>query len=193
MLVNMNIGKLLKFTRFTHQFQQIQRHIFVTGENRRENDLEHSGQLALIAWYIVSSEKLKLNLDLVLKYCLVHDLVEIYAGDRNLFDETGRVGKDQREEMAALKMRKILPEFSQFIKYYRLRSDPESKFVYALDKIITILNIYSDKGRSWKKGKITLEMIIEAKKDKVSFDKTIEEIFWKLVSILEKHRKPLGI
>ncbi len=77
----MNIHSILDFTRFLNSFRAIKRVIFTVGDGEPENDSEHSYQLAMMAWYIISAENLKLDRNLVIKYALVHNLVEVYAGD----------------------------------------------------------------------------------------------------------------
>ena len=109
----MKIQDLIEFTKFTHSFQQIKRVIYANGEDRNENDAEHSYQLAMACWLVVETKKLKLDLNKIVKYALVHDLVEIYAGDTyfystdknmqekklpilNIYLDKGRAGKEIR-------------------------------------------------------------------------------------------------
>ena len=101
----------------------------------------------------------------------MHDLVEVYAGDtpavQKGYEEAKRT-KQEREEKAALRLRKEFgefPELHDLIDAYELRSDEESKFIYALDKIIPVMNIYLDEGHSWKIHDISLDDIIENKKN----------------------------
>jgi putative hydrolase of HD superfamily len=84
----MTIKNILNFVDFTIKFNQLKRTIFATGEDRLENDSEHSFQLAMVSWYIISTKRLKYNIDKVIQYALVHDLVEIYAGDTFLFRQS---------------------------------------------------------------------------------------------------------
>ncbi len=71
---------LFNFTQFLLKFREIKRIVYVD-ESKQENDIEHSYMLAMLAWYIVSTKKLNLDVDKVIKYALAHDLVETYAGD----------------------------------------------------------------------------------------------------------------
>jgi len=74
---------------------------------------------------------------------------------------------------------------------YEKRGDEESRFVYALDKIQPVLNIYTDGGRTWREIGITIQMLIDAKKDKVALSPEVEECFEDLVSLLKKEEKHL--
>jgi putative hydrolases of HD superfamily len=192
----MNLSGILKFTKLTHSFQQIERAIYATGENRKENDAEHSYQLAMVGWYIASSMNLKLDRDKVIKYGLLHDLVEVYAGDTQAFDKDPLVHLSKVDrEMEALKQLKH--EFNEFfemtdlISTYELKDDEESKFIYALDKILPTINIYLDKGRSWQELNLNLEQIIEYKTPKVAAHPEIKKYFEELVEILKQDQQTL--
>ncbi len=191
----MTLKKLLKFVEFTHQFQQVRRVLLVNGEDRQENDAEHSFQLALVAWYLIDAKNLKLDLDMVLKYAIVHDLVEVYAGDTYFFttDQTLKDSKKEREEKAAERIASNFPEMlkiNQIIFDYEKKADEESKFIYALDKILPVMNIFLDNGRSWRKKGVNLEML-RTKDEKVKKSLVIEEIWWELMNELEKNKKSL--
>ena len=187
----MHLEKILKFVNLLNDFRQIKRSPLVNGEDRYENDVEHSYQLAMLAWYIVHSRKLDLNIDLVLKYSMVHDMVEIYAGDTYIYDKDKDYieSKSSREEEALERLRNEFPEFGDiFLIYeqYEKKEDKESCFVYALDKIQPVLNIYMDGGRSWKERKVTLQMLLDNKRDKVTLSPEVKEYFDELVELLKK-------
>ncbi len=186
-----HIKDLLKFVEFTHKFQQIKRVIYVTGEDRNENDMEHSFQLALTAWYLVDSLKLNLNKEKIISYALAHDLVETYAGDVNFHHRTKEINKSkvQNEAAAAKRMKSEFPEFTQLhktIENYEKKADEESRLVYALDKLLPVINIYLDKGRSWKADQITYEMV-RHKDEKIAFSQDIAKLWMQLIPLLENH------
>lgn len=191
----MNLQNILDFTAFTHKFQQVVRTIYATGQDRDENDLEHAGQLALLAWYIASSENLNLNQELIIKYALAHDIVETYAGD-TFFHTTDQALKDSKAEREAAAAKRIQEEFSEFkdlhklIQDYENKADKEAKFIYALDKVIPVLNIYLDNGRSWKRDEVTLEMI-RRKDEKIAESPELFEMWMEFVKLLEDNKKRL--
>jgi len=180
---------IIEFIKFTHVFQKVERMIYVSGTDRNENDLEHSYQLALVAWYLVSLKELSLNTELIIKYAIVHDLVEAYAGDTYFLEsESDRTSKDEAEHKAFLRIRKEFSEFGEMltlIEEYEKKQDEESKFVYALDKVLPVLNIYMDQGRTWHREGLSLGVLASAKRDKVKVSKVISEL-WKE---LEKRMK----
>ncbi|MDQ3018304.1 MAG: HD domain-containing protein [bacterium] len=187
---------ILKFIKLTHDFQKIERINLIKGEERYENDVEHSYQLALIGWYIVSSQKLDLNIDRVIQYSLLHDLVEVYAGDTYAFDADVSVheSKVERERLALVQLKEEFSEFPEMtntIEQYEQRLDEESKFVYALDKIIPPLNMYLDGGRTWQRHSITLDQIIENKTPKVAVHPEIQKYFEQIVALLKSEQDQL--
>jgi len=191
-----NLGGILNIVRLLNQFRLVERSVRVNNAERFENDVEHSYNLAFLAWYIIADNKLDLDRDLVLKYSLIHDLVEVYAGDTYLFttNEEERSTKVQRETDAALRLKQEIPEFAELhelIKRYEEREDKESRFVYALDKIQPMLNIYTDNGRTWKEKGVTVDMLIEYKKEKVAISPEIEMYFNELIELLRDEEERL--
>lgn len=158
------IERLLQFAKLTHDFNQIKRKIFATGEDRWETDSEHSFQLAMVGWFLVESEGLALRKDMVIKLALVHDLVEVFAGDVYAYDSDQGIhqSKKENEKLAAEKLQSIFPDFLEMHKLileYEALSSEEAKFVYALDKLLPEINNYLDGGKSWKYFKISLDQI----------------------------------
>lgn len=192
------IEDLFRFNKLLNDFRGVERQIHIQGDERKENDAEHSYGLAMFAWYIVSSKKLSLDLDKVIRYALAHDLVEVYAGDVFFFksfqDEKVRKIKKEKEAEACVRITKEFPEFKELhntMIAYERREDVESRFVYALDKILPILNIYQAGGRTWREHKVTLEMLLNGKREKVALDPEIKKYFDELVQILKQHEKEL--
>jgi putative hydrolases of HD superfamily len=183
--------ELLRFVEITQHFKAVRRKVILVKEGREENDAEHSHQLALVAWYLITTENLKLDLGLCLKYALAHDLPEVFAGDTPALGKkynTARSLKKEREERAMQKLLYEFPEFDEMhgiLRAYELRTDEESKFIYALDKILPLMNIYLDKGHSWKVHKISLEEIVKDKSEKVKVSPDIKRYY---DLILEKLR-----
>lgn len=179
-----------------HKFRSIERSLLVRNSERSENDVEHSYSLAMLAWYLNETYQINLDSDKLFKYALAHDLVEVYAGDTYFYHNNDQVLKDklQKELEAAHKIKEEFPDFLELhkiIEQYESRADAESKFIYALDKMEPVLNIYLDKGRTWRKNNVTLEMLETAKTSKVSIDPTINKIFKELVQKLKEEESEL--
>lgn len=192
----MHLQDLIQFSELLTKLQHTERVIRVCASDRFENDVEHSYMLALLGWYFVEKGKLKLDSNKVVKYALVHDLVEVYAGDVYFYETDPQVkaNKHKKEQEAAERIKKEFPDFAELhelIAAYESRKDPESMFVYALDKIQPIIQICLDGGRLWKERKVTLDMLIKAKVDKVALSEPVKKIFDELVAFLRTHEKEL--
>lgn len=190
------LPNILNFVRLLNRFREVERVTHSSGGDRRENDVEHSYQLAMLAWYIISTSNLNLNKDLVIQYALIHDLVEVYAGDTYIYSEDSELkeSKIEREKQSLIRLEKEFSEFPDIfslIKKYEEREDKESKFIYALDKIEPVLNIYTNGGRTWKEKKITIEMLVANKKEKVKEDSEMEKLFEKVIELLREEEQDL--
>lgn len=192
----MNIHSILDFIALTNEFRAVERLIYVpNGDTNREineNDAEHSYQLTMLAWYLLSNEDYGLNIDLVIKYALIHDFVEVYAGDTDFYrSDKESNNKKKREKEAAFRLKKEIPGFQDLhasIEDYEDQIDREARFVYALDKLVPILNIYLGGGKLWKDKEVTLERLLEAKIPKIAISPEVESYFKEMVAILEDNK-----
>jgi putative hydrolase of HD superfamily len=149
---------LLKIMHLVNQFKRIERTVYVgnTNPKRFENDAEHSYELALVAWYLNNSFNIGLDTNLLLKYALVHDLVETKTGDFDgyMHKDNPNFEKEKLEnEIKALE--EIQSEFSEFsemnssLKEYEELKSPEAKFIYALDKLIAQVGVTEIDKKTW--------------------------------------------
>lgn len=188
----MNIHSILDFITLTNKFRAVKRVVFIKDEGRLENDSEHSYQLAMLSWYLLSEKKTGIDKDLVIKYALIHDFVEVYAGDTWFYRSKAEdESKKKLEAESAIQLKSDLPEFIDFhqlIEDYENQINPESRFVYALDKIIPIMNIYLDGGDNWKEHKVTLDNLIKNKTPKIAVSPEIEPYYNELVAILKDNK-----
>ncbi len=175
----------LEFLRLLRDFENIERTIY-RPDDRKENDIEHSYQVAMFAWFLSSRFGLSLSLEKLLAYGLVHDLVEVYAGDTPVYNREHSPNtvatKKEREEKALLRIKKEFHHFNGLtdaIHAYETKSDDESIFIYEIDKLLPALNIYLDGGYGWRKLDIVLSDVQEEKRTKVKSTK-------QLVSLLEE-------
>lgn len=188
-----DLDQLLEFVRFTHRIRSVRRAI-IFEDNVHENDMEHQYQLALAAWFLIENDKLLLDKFRCVAMALVHDMVEVYAGDVIAFASKKELQAKAKNEEAALKqLRKDWPKFSslhEILEEYEARKTPESKFVYSLDKLLPIINNYLYEGKIWKKLHINLEQVKVVKEGKIDKNNQINEYYKSLLKILE-HRPEL--
>ncbi len=146
----------LEFILELDKLKNIRRQTLVLHEDRAENDAEHSFHLAVMACILAEHAREEIDVLHVMKMVLMHDVVEIDAGDTYCYDEAGNQTKAEREQKAADRIFALLPEEQE--KEYRglweefeARETPESKFANALDRIHPMLLNYAKGGISWKK------------------------------------------
>jgi putative hydrolase of HD superfamily len=188
------LTKILEFLKFSNQFRTTYRAIYAVGEDRNENDVEHSFQLAIFAWYLIDTLKIKLDSNLAIKYALIHDLDETFDGDKHIFDIVGRVEKEKNARQARKRIMSMFPGWSGYTSLaenYKNLVDTEARFVYCLDKILPVLNIVLDQGRSWHREDTTLAMLVANKREKVSAHPVTQKLWNELEKYLHNHEMKL--
>jgi len=193
--VSKGIDNLIEFIKFTHAIRNIERAIILE-KGSHENDAEHGYQLAMTAWYIIDKDKLKLDKFKAACIAMAHDIVEVYAGDTLAFASSSKLAKaKQKEAQAVQKLKKEWPAFTslhELIDEYENLSSEEAKFVYALDKLVPIINNYLYEGGAWHNHGITFEQMKSIKIGKIDQDARINEYYEQLLRILEKHPELFG-
>lgn len=191
----MDIQQFLKFTEILNVFKRTHRVVKAHDGDRLENDAEHSHQLAVLAMYVISVKKLPLNLEKVISYALVHDLVEIYAGDTDAFGtEEDKLTKHKRETEAQEKLKQEFPEFEELhklIQEYEEKNDPESRFLSSLDKVLPVVNIYLG-DRGWYHHRdMSFDELVGNKREKTKIDETGHELWNQIEKLLENEKNEL--
>ena len=186
------LAKIMEFVSLIHKFQQVKRVAMTPpAQNRWENDVEHSYQLVMLAWYVCTTNQLTLDLDRVLKYALVHDLPEAYAGDTYAYDATDRSDKEVREQEACKSLVANFPEFPELhdlLTAYEKREDAESRFVYALDKLIDPMNNALNNWEPARQKGITLKMQNDYKRPKVAHEPLVADYYEDLVAFIKEQK-----
>jgi putative hydrolases of HD superfamily len=186
--------KLIDFVKFMHEFREIVRYEGSKLGKKVETDSEHSYQVAMVAWFLIDENNLKLNKELCLMYSLAHDLVEVYAGDTFTFDKKRLSSQHKRERIALIKIKKRFPYFKNLIKIienYENKKDKESKFVYAVDKIISPLQIYIEGGKLWHEKKVSFLEAFENKDKKIAVSSDVYKYWQELLKEFKKNKKKL--
>jgi putative hydrolase of HD superfamily len=132
--------------------------------SRRENSAEHSWHLALMAMMLVEHANEPVDLARVLQMILVHDIVEIDAGDTFVYDAAAMVGKAEREEQAAERIFGMLPddqkaEVLALWHEFEARETPEAKYASALDRLAGMLPNAANNGGTWNEHQVTVEQV----------------------------------
>lgn len=134
--------------------------------SKRENDAEHSWHLAVMAMLLEEYCADKVDIGRVIKIALVHDLVEVYAGDTFAYDVKGYEDKEEREKQSADKLFGMLePEQGAFFRElwdeFEAKETPESRYANAVDRLQPLLLNYLTDGHTWKLGDVHAPQILK--------------------------------
>lgn len=162
------LAKQVEFIVEIDKLKQVYRRTWLTDKSRRENDAEHSWHLGVMAVLLLEhARQPPLDLLRVLKMLLVHDLVEIDAGDTFVYDAAGAVDKRARETVAADRVFGLLPpdqaaELRAIWEEFEARQTPEAKYAAALDRFQPMLHNYRTQGKAWQEHGITADQVLAA-------------------------------
>ncbi len=172
----------IKFIVEVDKAKEIMRRTYLTKSQRFENDAEHSWHLALMAPLLKEYIKEDVNIERVINMVIIHDLVEIDAGDTFCYDKEGNLTKRERELKAADRIFNILPKDQAKIIYdlwneFEEMKTIESRYAACLDRIQPILNNIATGGRAWKENGTTKSMVL----GRMSVIKETSNELWELV------------
>ncbi|MBE7027161.1 MAG: HD domain-containing protein [Ruminococcaceae bacterium] len=151
--------KQLSFLVEIDKMKSVFRRTMLIDLTRRENDAEHSWHFALTALVLLEYAKDDVDITRVIKMALVHDLVEVYAGDTFAYDEAGYVDKEERELKAADKIFGMLPddqrdELRALWDEFEDFKSKESCYANAIDRLQPFINNYKTDGYTWREGNV---------------------------------------
>ena len=183
------LKKQMEFIIEVDKLKDIIRQTNLTNGERKENDAEHSWHLALMAVFLSEYAKEPVDVLQVIKMVLIHDLVEIDAGDTYLYDEAGNGTKAAREQKAAERIFNILPgdqaeELFQLWQEFENRKTPESKFANTLDRIQPVLLNDATEGRAWREH----DVCIDQNMSKNEYTSQGSDVLWAFIQeVFEKN------
>ncbi|HEY1686525.1 MAG TPA: HD domain-containing protein [Tepidisphaeraceae bacterium] len=146
------------------RLKAICRRTMLIDRSRDENSAEHSWHIALMAPLLAEYADAKVDLLKVMKMLLVHDVVEIDAGDTYCYDASAHADKAQREQAGAKRIFGLLPsdqatEFRALWEEFEAAKTPEAKFANAMDRLQPLINNFHGEGASWKGNGITVQQV----------------------------------
>jgi putative hydrolase of HD superfamily len=166
----MDINRLeqqLAFIVEIDKLKQIIRQSYITDGTRNETDAEHSWHMAVMAVLLAEHvDQAEIDVLKVIKMLLIHDVVEIDAGDTYCYDTQGKQTQYQRETEAADRLFGLLPadqekEFRSLWEEFEATATPEAKFAAALDRLQPLLLQYHTAGKSWQEHQIVSAKVRE--------------------------------
>jgi putative hydrolase of HD superfamily len=154
------LEKQLNFIRELDRLKMVQRQTWLLDASRKENSAEHSWHIAVMAMVLAEyAPHKRIDVSRVVQMLLVHDIVEIDAGDTFCYDLQARAGQNAREDRAAARLFGLLPEdlaarFHRLRQEFDARQTPEALLAHALDRLQPILHNYHTGGKSWRENGI---------------------------------------
>ena len=163
--IDPRLERQLAFALELDRLKGVLRQTRVTDGARQENSAEHSWHLALCAVLLAEHAPAGADLLRVLKMVLVHDVVEIDAGDAFCYDDAANVGKEERERLAAERIFGLLPvdlanELQALWQEFEEGTSPDARFAVAMDRLQPLLLNFHGQGGSWRHHAITHDRVL---------------------------------
>ncbi|NQD69642.1 HD domain-containing protein [Sphingobacterium shayense] len=168
-MVTERLRQQLDFIKEIDKLKYIQRRTKLFNSDRCENDAEHSWHLAMMTLVLAEHSNLEVDVLKVLKMVLIHDIVEIDAGDTFIYDEVKNHTNTETERLAAQRVFGLLPEnqakeFIMIWEEFEAGLTEEAKFARAMDRIEPLLQNISNNGGTWREFNVGYEKVYEKKK-----------------------------
>ncbi|MCH1982598.1 HD domain-containing protein [Ruminococcus sp. OA3] len=164
--MNERLEKQAAFMLEADKAKNIFRQTHLSGHGRNENDAEHSWHMALMAFLLSEHANQEVDQLRVIKMLLIHDLVEIDAGDTYAYDDAGNETKRQREEKAADRIFGLLPEdqereLRELWEEFEAYETPEALFAHVLDNFQPLTLNDANGGNDWKEHQVKKSQILK--------------------------------
>ena len=190
-MLNSKLLKDIDFIVEVDKMKTVLRQTSLIGIDQRENNAEHSWHIALMAVILEEYSNKSIDILKVIKMLLIHDLVEIYAGDTFCYDLKGNEDKREREVKAAEKIYGMLDrekgsELRLLWDEFESMKTPEALFATSMDRMQPMLNNYYNDGGTWTKYDVEKESIY---KRIAPLEKTSDELWEYMKYVIEDAEK----
>jgi len=160
--------KQIEFIKEIDKLKYIQRRTKLLNSNRNENDAEHSWHLAMMAIILSKHANVEIDVLKVVKMVLIHDIVEIDAGDTFIYDTQKNHVNTDAERLAAERIFGILPkeqadELIEIWEEFEQGESDEAKFARSMDRLEPLLQNVSNQGGTWKEFNVDYQKVYEKK------------------------------
>lgn len=184
---NDELGQEIRFLVEADKLKGIERRTLIVDESRRENSAEHSWHVALAAMTFAPYAAAGVDVAHAMRLLLVHDIVEIDAGDTFAYDKVGYEDKLERETEAMQRLFGLLPDaqqqdFASLWLEFEENETPTAHYANAIDRIMPLLHNYYTKGATWQQHGIRRSQVIERNQ---GIQKGLPELWPYVVDILE--------
>lgn len=180
--MDQRLQKQLEFCLKLDEAKNILRQTHLSQHGRRENDAEHAWHMAVMAYVLRDYANEPVDVGKLLIMCLIHDIVEIEAGDTYAYDEAGKKTQAEREAAARDKLFGMLPadqaaELADLFDEFDEGKSPEARFANAMDNLQPLILNHSNGGKDWIDHQVTYDQVFQRQSrteagSKVLFDYT---------------------
>ena len=158
------ISKQLAFALEIDKVKNVFRQTHLSEHGRNENDAEHSWHMAIMAYLLREYANEDVDIAKVMLMCLIHDIVEIDAGDTYAYDTEAQKTQKAREDAAKERIYSILPEeqraeFIALFDEFEACETAESRYAHAMDNLQPLILNNSNGGSDWREHSVTAEQI----------------------------------
>ena len=158
------IKKQLAFSLEIDKVKNILRQTHLSEHGRRENDAEHSWHMAVMAYLLREYANESVDIGRVMLMCLIHDIVEIDAGDTYAYDADSQKSQKEREERAKERIFSMLPydqkaELVSLFDEFEANETPEAKFAHSMDNLQPLILNDSNGGADWREHGVASEQV----------------------------------
>lgn len=158
--MNERLKKQLEFALEIDKEKNVFRQTHLSGHGRNENDAEHAWHMAVMAYLLKEHSDEKIDISKVMIMCLIHDIVEIDAGDTYAYDSEAKKTQAEREEKAKERLFSMLPddqkaELTSLFEEFEKQSTAEARFARAMDNLQPLILNNSNGGSDWKEHGVT--------------------------------------
>lgn len=168
LLSNGRLAQQLRFILEVEKLKTVLRRTPLLDGSRRENDAEHTWQLAMMAVVLAEYSDEEIDLTRVLKMILIHDIVEIDAGDTFIYDSVAMQDQEEREKLAADRLFGLLPddqrtELRGLWDEFEARITADARFARAMDRLQPLLHNVFTSGGTWHSPGVHKDLVLERK------------------------------
>jgi len=165
MKIDDRLKKQIEFILEIDKEKQIYRQTHISGNSRYENDAEHAWHMAIMAYLLKEYSNNKIDIAKTMMMILIHDIVEIDAGDTYAYDEVALKTQKEREEKASKRLFGLLPddqreELTALFNEFEENITAEAKFAHAMDNFQPLLLNDFNNGLDWKEHNVSKSKVL---------------------------------
>ncbi|MCD7866475.1 MAG: HD domain-containing protein [Clostridiales bacterium] len=163
---NNRLQQQLDFILEIDKEKRIQRQTYLTDGEHKENDAEHAWHMAIMAILLAEYANEPIDILRTIQMLLIHDIVEIDAGDTYAYDEEGKKTQAEREQRAAERIYGLLPEDQAAVLYeiwreFEEQTTPEARFARTLDNLQPMMLNAATDGKAWVEHGVHMDQILK--------------------------------